>query len=160
MQEISAHHRLHKEWQMPLSGVHFIMIEKLAHSGEGGGAHAHPPPPFTYKVVLYAPAERAGKTLFYPYMYSVVHTMAFRTCTVQLACTLSLNRHYALPENTWPPGFQPPNRTNKMYKLKSSTKGTFLHFPNQDLSYTAPRDLKYPIFSPRACTLYAQSIWH
>ncbi len=45
-----------------------------------------------------------------------------------------------------------------MYKLKSSTEGTFLHFPNQDLSYTAPRDLKYPMFSPRACTLYAQSI--
>jgi hypothetical protein len=52
------------------------MMEKLAQPGEGGeGAR---PPHFTlstitYKVVVYAPAERAGilpQFLLYPYMYS------------------------------------------------------------------------------------------
>ncbi len=33
------------EWQWPLSGIHSIMIEKLAQAGEGGGAR---PPPFHY----------------------------------------------------------------------------------------------------------------
>jgi hypothetical protein len=51
----------HTEWQRPFSGVHSIMMEKLAQAGEGGGAR---PPPFTipvyhdtitYKVVVYAP---------------------------------------------------------------------------------------------------------
>jgi hypothetical protein len=32
------------EWQRPLSGVHFIMMEKFAKPGEGGGVR---PPPFT-----------------------------------------------------------------------------------------------------------------
>jgi hypothetical protein len=50
------------EWQRPLSGGHSIMLEKLAQAGEVGGVHAHPP--FTiftimYKVVVYAPTERA-----------------------------------------------------------------------------------------------------
>jgi hypothetical protein len=48
-------------------------MEKLTQADEGGGAG---PPPFnistiTYKVVVYAPAERAGKPLLfllYPYM--------------------------------------------------------------------------------------------
>jgi hypothetical protein len=45
---------------LPLSGVHPIMMEKLAHPGEGGGCtptlfHYTT---FTYKVVVYAPAER------------------------------------------------------------------------------------------------------
>jgi hypothetical protein len=49
------------------NGEHSIMMEKLAQSGEGGGAR---PPPFTlftitYKVAVYAPAERADTlTLF------------------------------------------------------------------------------------------------
>ena len=84
-------------------------------NGIGMSSLSKRPPPFTistitYKVVLYAPAERAGTLplfLLYPYKYSVVHTMAFRTCNVQLACTFSLTRHYALPENTRPAGFQP-----------------------------------------------------
>jgi hypothetical protein len=71
-------HRVHTEWQLPVSGVHSIIrVEKLAQPGEGGGAR---PPPFTlvtitYKVAVYAPAERADTLpLFhiYPYMYSVV----------------------------------------------------------------------------------------
>ncbi len=52
----------HTEWQRPFSGVHSIMMEKLAHDGEGGGCT--PTPIFTisnttFKVVVYAPAERA-----------------------------------------------------------------------------------------------------
>jgi hypothetical protein len=75
------HHRVHAEWQRPLSGVHSIMMEKLAQAGEGGGVHAHPPPRPTFtistitsKVVVYAPAERADTLplfLLYPYKYSV-----------------------------------------------------------------------------------------
>jgi hypothetical protein len=40
------------EWQRPLSGVHSIMMEKLVQAGEGIST-------ITYKVVVYAPAERA-----------------------------------------------------------------------------------------------------
>jgi hypothetical protein len=60
------------EWQRPFSGVHSIIMEKLAQAGEGWGVHAHP-----YKVVVDAPAERAGTLplfLLCPYMYSVVGT--------------------------------------------------------------------------------------
>jgi hypothetical protein len=55
------------------------MIEKSAKSGEGMGSER--PPPFTistitlYKVVVYAPAERADTLPLYllnTYMYSVV----------------------------------------------------------------------------------------
>jgi hypothetical protein len=66
-------HRVHTEWQLPLSGVHSIMMEKLAQDSVGGGAR---PPPFaivtiTYKVAVYAPAERADTIrlfLLYPYV--------------------------------------------------------------------------------------------
>jgi hypothetical protein len=59
------------------TGVHSIMMDKSALSSEGGVAR---PLPFTlvtitYKVAMYAPAERADTlTLFhlYNYMYSVV----------------------------------------------------------------------------------------
>jgi hypothetical protein len=70
-------HRVHTEWQRQLFDVHSIMNDKLAQACEGGGAHS---PPFTistitYKVVVYAPLERAN-TLFllYPHMYSVSKT--------------------------------------------------------------------------------------
>ncbi len=56
------------QWQWPLSGVHSIMMVKSAQANEGGGGDAQPLP-FTlstikYKVVVYAPAERA-------YMYTL-----------------------------------------------------------------------------------------
>jgi hypothetical protein len=38
----SANHRVHTEWQLPLSGVHSIMMEKLAQPGYAEGVHAHP----------------------------------------------------------------------------------------------------------------------
>jgi hypothetical protein len=59
--------------QLPLSGVHSIMMEKSAQPGEGGGAH---PPPFhpiyhhEQSCSVYAPSERADSLLtflLYPY---------------------------------------------------------------------------------------------
>jgi hypothetical protein len=38
-------HRVYTEWQQPLSGVHPIKMEILAHASDGGEAH---PPPFQY----------------------------------------------------------------------------------------------------------------
>ncbi len=82
-------HRVHTEWQLPISGVHLIVKEKFALAGDGGVAR--PTPIFTllpsrtnYKVAVYryAPAERAG-TLpvfnLYPYMYSVVAGCSVRS---------------------------------------------------------------------------------
>ncbi len=34
---VGIFHRVHTEWQWPISGVHFIMTEKSALAGEGGG---------------------------------------------------------------------------------------------------------------------------
>jgi hypothetical protein len=68
-------HRVHTEWQRPLSGVHSIMMEKLSQAGEGGGGGARPPPftifTITNKIAVYAPAERADTLhLFHLYLYS------------------------------------------------------------------------------------------
>ncbi len=68
--------------QRLLSGVHFIMMEKLAQAGKGEkGVHAHPLslhlPSRRCKVAVYAPAEWADKlTLFnlYQYMYCVLQS--------------------------------------------------------------------------------------
>ncbi len=74
--QITSQPAEYTEWQRPLSRVYSNMMEKLAQAGERGGAR---PPPFTvpsitYKVVVYAPAERADALplfLLYPFMYSV-----------------------------------------------------------------------------------------
>ncbi len=64
-------HRVHTEWQRPLSGLH-SMMEKLAQASEGGGAR---PPPFsiftiTCKVAVSALDERADiLPLFHLYLY-------------------------------------------------------------------------------------------
>jgi hypothetical protein len=66
----------------PLSGVHSIMMEKFAQTGEGGGCT---PTPFTlftitYKVVVYAPADKADILpifLLYPYKDSVENTVSY-----------------------------------------------------------------------------------
>jgi hypothetical protein len=44
----------HRVWQRPLSGVHSIMMEKLAQAGEG----SHPPSVY---LPVYATAGRAGR---------------------------------------------------------------------------------------------------
>ncbi len=73
-----AQHRVHTDWQRPLSGVHSIMMVKSAKPGEVGGVHALPPS-------LYLPsraklwcklrgAEILPLFLLYPYLYSVVHS--------------------------------------------------------------------------------------
>jgi hypothetical protein len=61
------------------------MMEKSAQPGAGGGGGVARPPSFTlstitYKVVMYAPAERADTLslfLLYPYMCSVGVTQQF-----------------------------------------------------------------------------------
>jgi hypothetical protein len=72
--------QVHTERQLPISGVHSIMMEKSGQAGEGGECMpAHPlslylPSPAKLQCTLYAPAERADTfPLFhlYPYMYSV-----------------------------------------------------------------------------------------
>ncbi len=69
-------HRVHTERRLPISisGVHPITMEKSALAGEAwaGGAHCRPTPflPFTitYKVAVYAPAERTDTlSLFHLY---------------------------------------------------------------------------------------------
>jgi hypothetical protein len=49
--------RVHTEWRLPIFGVHPIMMEKSALAGKVGVAS--PLSTITYKVVVYAPAERA-----------------------------------------------------------------------------------------------------
>jgi hypothetical protein len=72
------YHRGHTEWQWQLSAVHYIMMVKSAQPSVAGDKR---PPPFTiistvtFKVVSYAPAERADTLpliLLYPCMNSVV----------------------------------------------------------------------------------------
>jgi hypothetical protein len=43
-------HRVHTEWQLAISGVHSIMMEKSALAGEDGGAR---PPSFTQVTITY-----------------------------------------------------------------------------------------------------------
>jgi hypothetical protein len=61
---VRPHHRVHTEWQRPLSGVHSIMMEKLSLAGERVGCT--PPPLSLYlpsrtklQCTWYAQAERA-----------------------------------------------------------------------------------------------------
>jgi hypothetical protein len=61
-------------------------MEKLAQPGEGGGDPRTPTftiSTITYKVVMYAPAEKEGTLLFfllYPYMYSVILSPSCALC--------------------------------------------------------------------------------
>jgi hypothetical protein len=66
------------EWQWPLSGVHSIMMEKLAQAYEAGGCTPSPCHYIYHQVqscgVPYAPAEKAGTLLLfllYPSIYLV-----------------------------------------------------------------------------------------
>jgi hypothetical protein len=71
--QITSQPTEYTEWQRPFSGVHSVMMEKLAHAGEGGGAR---PPPFTIPSITYKSGVRGGRYtpplfLLYPYMCSV-----------------------------------------------------------------------------------------
>jgi hypothetical protein len=66
-------HRVHTEWQWPLSCVHYIMVVKSAQPGEGGGVHAHPLSLYLSSRAklwcMYAPAKKADTLplfLLYP----------------------------------------------------------------------------------------------
>ncbi len=83
------------EWQWPLSCVHSIMLEKSSQAVWVGGAHTQPPfivITITYKVAVYASAERADTLLLfllYPYIYSVVVRVEMDADSA-LVCTSSL----------------------------------------------------------------------
>ncbi len=67
---------MHTEWRLPISGVHPIMMEKLALAGEGGRCTPTPfqPITITYNVAVYAPAERADTLPVFhldPILYSL-----------------------------------------------------------------------------------------
>ncbi len=55
-------HRVHTQWQWPLSGIHYTMMVKSARPGEDGGCT---PFPFYciyhHQVGVYAPAEMADE---------------------------------------------------------------------------------------------------
>ncbi len=56
--------RVQIDWQWSLSSVHSIMMGNSAQPGEGGRRGAHPPP-FTSKVVMNTPSERADTLLLF-----------------------------------------------------------------------------------------------
>jgi hypothetical protein len=62
-------HRVHTEWQWPLSGVYSIMMEKSAHPGESGGCT---PTPFHY---IYHHAQSCGVRCRHTH-YSVTHPIS------------------------------------------------------------------------------------
>jgi hypothetical protein len=75
------------EWQLPLFGVHSILMEKLATAGMVGMVGARTPPfttfNITYKVAVYSPAKWADTLSLihrYQYMYSMVMPRT-RNCT-------------------------------------------------------------------------------
>jgi hypothetical protein len=81
---------VHIEWHLPLSGVHSMMMEKLAQPG--GGCMPTPPHSIytiTYKVVVYASAERTD-TL--PRFYSILYVL----------CGMGLCQSVGHWSNIWP----------------------------------------------------------
>jgi hypothetical protein len=65
---------VHTQWQWPISGVHSIMMEKLAlvmvrvHSTQSPTPFRSTVCTITYKVAVYAPDERADSLpVFHPY---------------------------------------------------------------------------------------------
>ncbi len=44
---LSTKSKAHSEWQLPIFGVHSIMMEKSSLAGEGGGGEGARPPHFT-----------------------------------------------------------------------------------------------------------------
>ncbi len=72
-------HRVHAEWQLPLSGIHFTMMEKLAQPGDGWGGCTSTPFHSIYNHLQSCGVCSSWEGryctlpqfLLYPYMYSV-----------------------------------------------------------------------------------------
>ncbi len=74
---MSSSHRIHTNWQRPLSGVHSVMMEKLSQPGEGG-VHAHPLSLYLpSRTELWCTLQLRGQ-IHFPYFYSTP------LCTLQL----------------------------------------------------------------------------
>ncbi len=86
--QITSQPTEYPEWQRPLSGVHSIMMEKLAQAGEDRGVHAHPLSLYHHHVqscgVCSSWEGRCTPTIStLPLMYSVsppVSLVAQRSC--------------------------------------------------------------------------------
>jgi hypothetical protein len=79
--ELQSTHRV----AMPLCGVHFIMMEKSAQPGEGGGVYAHPHPLYLplYKVVVYAETLHVRGQIHSPYFYSTPICFLWSDCQIK-----------------------------------------------------------------------------
>ncbi len=89
-----ADHRVDREWQLPISGPHPIMMERSALADGGGwGVHAHP-------LSLYYQHVQSFCVRSIPYMYSVGRTETIPVCAPysMVACTVQ-NVHTKKGEN-------------------------------------------------------------
>jgi hypothetical protein len=94
---LRADHRVHAEWQRPHSGVHSIMMEKLAGVGEGMHAHHlslnciyyH----VLYEVAVYAPAERTDT---YPHPF-VISSPKYSVGTTVILVSVEAGRIFSVP---------------------------------------------------------------
>jgi hypothetical protein len=76
-------HRVHTEWQRPLTGVHSIMMEKLAQADEGRGVYGAGPPPSLYlpsRTKLQCTLQLRGQ----------IHSSYF-TSTPYILCAVSIH---------------------------------------------------------------------
>ncbi len=67
----ALNHWVHTEWQLPISGVHSIMMEKSALAGEGGGAR---PPPFTL-LPSHTRLQCTRGQIHSPYFFSTLYAL-------------------------------------------------------------------------------------
>ncbi len=112
------------DWQLPLSGVHFSMMEKLAQPGEGGGGctpttfhyiYPHVQSCGVYTLQLRVLIHSPYFFLLYPCMYSVVHTTP-NTCGTLGPCVI-------IPEDFDKfvrPCFKPALTKTKYWKLETN----------------------------------------
>ena len=77
-------HRVHTEWQRPLSGIHSIMMEKLAQACEGGGCT---PTPFRY---IYHHVQICGVSL---QLRGQIHTPYFYSTPICILCSYPCSYH-------------------------------------------------------------------
>jgi hypothetical protein len=87
---VCVYHKVHTEWQLPLSGVHSIMMEKLARPGEGGKC--------TLPLPLYLPSRAKLRCMtklrwqiHSPYYHST--PICALWCILKAAFTVSLFKY-------------------------------------------------------------------